>query len=102
LIDNAITYGKEGGKIKIHAGDKKDKVVVEIADNGIGISKDDLPHIFERFYRADKSRNSEGKHSGLGLAMVKWITDLHGGKVEVKSTEGVGTTFTVTLPKKKA
>ena len=69
-----------------------------VSDNGIGIEKKDLPYVFERFYRADKSHNSSGKHIGLGLSIVKWITELHGGEVSVKSIKGKGSIFSVSLP----
>jgi signal transduction histidine kinase len=100
LIRNAITYG--GKKIGVDIETKKGVVSVHIADDGIGISKENLPHIFERFFRADKSHNREGGHSGLGLPIAKWIVGVHHGKINVKSSLGKGSTFTVTMPLKKA
>jgi signal transduction histidine kinase len=74
-------------------------IVIEVADTGEGIAPDDLPHIFERFYRVDKARSREGVGgSGLGLSICRAIIDAHSGKIEVESTPGVGTTFTITLP----
>ncbi len=96
LIKNAITYGKEGGKIAVTISKAGQKIKIQVADNGIGISKEDISRIFERFYRADKSHNSV--RSGLGLAIVKWVTKIHRGEIKVKSKVGEGTVFTVSLP----
>lgn len=101
IIKNAITYGKEKGYIKISITKVNGKVTIEIADNGIGISKEDLPKIFDRFFRGDKAHTSGGNHSGLGLAIAKWTAEVHGGKIDVKSKPGKGTTFIITLPRKK-
>ncbi|MES3004571.1 MAG: ATP-binding protein [Patescibacteria group bacterium] len=98
LIKNAIIYGKKKGYVSIEITKVKNQVSVRIEDNGIGISKDDLPHIFERFYRADKSRTGRESGTGLGLAIVKWIVIAHGGNITVESAEGEGTIFLVTLP----
>jgi len=99
LIRNAITYG--GKKIEVSLETKKNNVLVHIKDDGTGISKDDLPHIFERFFRADKSHNHDDGHSGLGLPIAKWIIDTHKGSINVKSSLRKGSTFTVTLPLKR-
>lgn len=98
VIRNAVTYGKEGGKIEINISKEKDFVKIKVIDDGIGISREDLPKIFERFYQVDKAHSSHGTHSGLGLAIAKWAADTHGGSIDVKSTPGVGSTFTVSLP----
>ncbi len=98
LIKNAITYGKSGGKIMIEISKDKKNAIIKIADNGIGISKEDLPYIFERFYRADKAHSSHGSHSGLGLAIAKWVAEIHGGEIKAESKYGKGSVFTVTLP----
>ncbi|MNI93677.1 Alkaline phosphatase synthesis sensor protein PhoR [compost metagenome] len=73
-------------------------IEVELRDNGIGIAEEDLPRIFERFYKADKARSASGGGSGLGLSLVKKITDLHGGRIHVISRPGEGTAFVVWLP----
>ncbi len=102
LIRNAIIYGKEGGKIVIDIEKKKIKekewAIIKITDDGMGISKKDLPHIFERFYRTDKAREMTTIGTGLGLAICKWIAESHGGNIYAESTPDVGSTFTVTLP----
>lgn len=95
LLKNAVTYTTEG-TVHVHAYKETSFVKIEVADTGIGIAEEDLPHIFERFYRADKIRNKSG--TGLGLAIAKVITDLHGGQITVKSELGEGTAFTVELP----
>jgi len=98
LIENAIIYGKNNGKAQIEIYKHKSSVIVKVKDNGEGISEKDLPHIFERFYRADKAHSAYGEHSGLGLAIVERIAEMHQGKVEAESTAGKGSTFTVSLP----
>ncbi len=99
LIGNAITYSKEKDKIEISLVVKEKQAVISIQDHGTGISKEDLAHIFERFYRADKSRTRSAKAGfGLGLSIARWIAEKHDGKIEVESTVGEGTTFWVYLP----
>ncbi len=98
LIKNAITYGKNGGWIFIDLGKKENMIEVKISDNGIGISKDDMLYIFNRFYKKNNVANSGERPIGLGLAIVKWTAEIHGGSVSVKSEEGKGSTFTVSLP----
>jgi len=99
LVVNSIRYGKENGNTMIKINDIGDRVMVEVTDNGIGISAEHLPRIFERFYRADKSRSREMGGTGLGLAIVKHIIEAHNQKVSVMSTEGVGSVFSFTLNK---
>lgn len=99
LITNSIRYGKEGGETKIKISDVVDKILVEVADNGIGIPEKHVPRIFERFYRADKSRSRELGGTGLGLAIVKHILEAHRHSIQVISTEGVGSVFTFSLSK---
>jgi signal transduction histidine kinase len=101
LLSNSIKFTPNGGTISIEAKPAEDGATVRISDNGTGISEEDLPHIFERFFKADKSRNRMLGGSGLGLSIVKRILDMHGGDVQVSSTRGVGTTFTVNLPHRK-
>jgi len=96
FLDNAVKYTPAGGKVWLKTRQEKGKLVLEIKDTGIGISKTDLPHIFERFYRADKARAKGG--FGLGLALAKRIIELHHGSVKVASRVGRGTTFIIKLP----
>lgn len=98
LIDNAIKYELSGGSVCVSLKDDKKSVCFSVRNKTSVISKEDIPHIFERFYRADKSRHADGSH-GLGLAIVKNLTELMGGKIKASSSEKDGTAFTVTLPK---
>ncbi|MBI3503094.1 MAG: sensor histidine kinase [Bacteroidetes bacterium] len=99
LIVNSIRYGKENGKTTIKISDAGEKIIVEIADSGIGIPKEHLPRVFERFYRVDKSRSREQGGTGLGLSIVKHILEAHGQTIDVMSTEGAGSVFSFTLKK---
>jgi two-component system, OmpR family, phosphate regulon sensor histidine kinase PhoR len=98
LLDNAVKYSQPGGEVHVRAQSRGNEIAIEISDAGIGISADDLPHIFERFYRADKARSRELGGTGLGLSIVKHIAQLHGGNVEAESTIGRGTKIRVWLP----
>ena len=99
IISNAYSYIGGGDLITVALYKNNENVIFEAKDNGIGISEEDLPKIWERFYRADKSRTSEDTaNSGLGLSMVKWIAELHGGKVSAESTYGLGSKFTFSMP----
>jgi two-component system phosphate regulon sensor histidine kinase PhoR len=98
LVDNAIKYTPEGGSIRVSAGGDGTSVVVEVTDNGIGIPEADLPRVFERFYRVDKSRSRDMGGTGLGLAIVKHVVQSHGGSIDADSEPGKGTTFRMTLP----
>lgn len=98
LIDNAIKYTPSGGKVEISIENSGKFIKTSVKDTGIGIPKEHLPHIFERFYRVDRARARKSGGSGLGLSICKWIVNAHGGKIEVESQEGKGTTFTVWLP----
>ena len=100
LIANSINYGKDGGSTRIRFRDMADKVLVEVEDTGIGIPKEDMPRIFERFYRVDKGRSRGQGGTGLGLAIVKHIVVAHGERITVRSELGVGTTFAFALKKK--
>jgi len=99
LIVNSINYGSEEGHTEIRYYDADDAILVEVADNGIGISESHLARVFERFYRVDKSRSRHAGGSGLGLAIVKHILESHGQTISVRSTEGEGSTFSFTLEK---
>lgn len=101
LVSNAIKYGKRGGWVKLSMAKQKNGVRIIVEDNGIGIGKDDLPLVFERFYRVDKVRSRQTGGSGLGLAICKSIVDMHGGEISVKSAMGKGSTFIVDLPGNK-
>jgi two-component system phosphate regulon sensor histidine kinase PhoR len=96
LVHNAIKFNNPGGKVTITTTFDNESAIVSMSDTGIGISKEDLPHIFERFYKADKARSQGG--SGLGLAIAKHTIQAHGGSISVKSEEGKGTTITFDLP----
>jgi two-component system phosphate regulon sensor histidine kinase PhoR len=98
LLENAIKYTEEGGRVAIHATRENGVVEVRVEDTGSGIPPADLPHIFERFYRADKSRTRELGGTGLGLSIVKHIVQSHGGTVKAESTYGKGTTISFRLP----
>jgi len=98
LLDNAIKYTPEGGNVSISVMQRDDHAVLEVADSGLGISADDLPHVFERFYRADKARSRQMGGTGLGLSIVRSICLAHGGQITVNSTEGRGSLFRVELP----
>jgi len=99
LIDNAIKYNTDGGGLRIDALEESEELRMSVADTGMGIPPDDLPRIFERFYRVDKARSRELGGTGLGLSIVKHIVELHHGRVTVESRLGHGSTFTVILPR---
>jgi len=98
FIDNSIKYTRTGGTIKINSYIKDNRVKLIIEDDGIGISKEDLPYIFNRFYKCDKSRTREGGSTGLGLSISKWIIEKHKGAIEVESALTKGTKIIITLP----
>jgi two-component system, OmpR family, phosphate regulon sensor histidine kinase PhoR len=99
LVVNSINYGKEKGETRLRFYDMSDNILIEVADNGIGIAKQHLSRLFERFYRVDKSRSRHEGGSGLGLAICKHIIENHGQTISVRSTEEVGSTFSFTLKK---
>ena len=102
LIDNAYKYGKEGGQTHVRLENKDRKVILSVSDDGIGISPEDQPRIFERFFRADSSRSSLNTYgAGLGLSMVSKIMEIHGGTVSVESAPGQGSTFSLIFPAEK-
>ncbi|HST30153.1 MAG TPA: ATP-binding protein [Chthoniobacterales bacterium] len=98
LLDNALKYSDKGGPIHLGADRRNNEIALSVSDQGAGISQEDLPRIFERFYRADKARSREFGGTGLGLSIVKHIAHLHGGRVEAQSELGKGTTISVILP----
>jgi len=100
LISNALKFSPQAGKITVSIEEVKDKLKISISDNGIGISKKDLPHVFEKFYRAESASKLAIGGTGLGLAIVKYIIESHGGKLSVESTRGRAATCSFPLPTK--
>jgi two-component system phosphate regulon sensor histidine kinase PhoR len=98
LVYNSIKYGNQGGNTNIRLSNTGEKIIIEVADNGIGIPHQHLGRVFERFYRVDKHRNRETGGSGLGLSICKHIVEAHNETIHVMSTEGAGSVFTFTLP----
>jgi len=98
LVDNAVKYSPSGGQCEIELSRDARQAEIAVHDNGIGISEIDLPSIFERFVRADRTRSRETPGAGLGLAIARWITEVHGGTITVESQVGVGSVFRVSLP----
>src|SRR5205085_11830135 len=100
LLTNAVKHTPAGGSVRLQLGPANGKLTLTVADTGIGIAPGDLPHIFDRFWRADSARTRTGERpgAGLGLAICKWIAEAHGGKIDVMSRPGRGTTFIVPLP----
>jgi signal transduction histidine kinase len=98
LIDNAVKYTSREGRISVVVDASDGSAVTEIRDTGVGISPTDLPHIFERFYRADESRSRESGGTGLGLSIAQWIVEAHKGKISVASKIGEGSVFRVQIP----
>lgn len=102
LVKNSIVYGNKNGHTEIFTKESKGFIIINVADDGIGMSKEDLPHVFERFYRADKSHTSDANSMGigLGLSIVKWVAEAHGGTVTAKNKKNKGSVFSVSLPVK--
>ena len=98
LIDNAVKYSQRNGEVSVVLSANNGFAVTEIRDNGIKISASDLPHIFERFYRADSSRSRESGGTVLGLSITKWIAEAHQGGISVASRVGEGSVFRVQIP----
>jgi signal transduction histidine kinase len=98
LVDNAIRHSQEGSVIRVEIASDDDAVTLRVSDTGIGIPSKDIPRIFERFYRVDRARSRETGGTGLGLAIVKHVVENHGGRIDVESELGRGTTFLVTFP----
>ena len=99
FVQNAAKYSAKGDTIKLSVKKENDKIAYIVQDEGIGMAGEELSHIFERFYRSDKARNSSTGGSGLGLSIAKWIIDAHKGTVEVLSRQGIGTRITVSFEK---
>ena len=100
LVSNAVRHTPSGGRVTLRSSvtGSGDEVAVEVSDTGSGIPADDVPHVFDRFWRAEKSRNRSTGGSGLGLAIVLKLAEAHGGTASVVSTEGQGSVFTLWLP----
>jgi signal transduction histidine kinase len=98
LIDNAVKYTPPGGSVTVALTQSNGSAVTEIRDSGVGVSAEDQPHIFDRFYRADKARSREVGGVGLGLSIARWVAEAHRGTIEVQSTPGVGSVFRIRLP----
>jgi heavy metal sensor kinase len=98
LLENGVKYTPAGGSVSLQLTNESGRACIEVRDSGIGISESDLPHIFERFYRADVARTRDSGGSGLGLAIARWIVEQHGGVIEAQSELGRGSIFRVTLP----
>ncbi len=98
IVSNAVKYTPEGGTIEVVCGARYTEAFIQVTDNGIGIPQKDLPRIFERFYRVDKARSRESGGTGLGLAIAKELVEIHGGKIDIRSKEGKGTSVIITLP----
>jgi heavy metal sensor kinase len=98
LLDNAVKYTPSGGHCEIALFQNNSQAQISVRDSGIGIAQGDIKNIFDRFYRADRVRSKKTGGAGLGLAIARWITDLHGGVIAVESTPGAGSTFRVSLP----
>ena len=99
LVENAVRYTNPGGRVSVAVEARQDQARLSVRDTGIGIAPEHLPHIFERFYRADPARrHTSGNSNGLGLSIVEWVVRAHGGVVSVESQLGQGSCFTVMLP----
>jgi signal transduction histidine kinase len=98
LLDNALKYTPQGGAVTVALRRRGGYAEVSVRDAGIGIASEDLPRVFERFYRADPARTRDPSSTGLGLSIAKWIVEWHGGSIALESVLGSGTTATVRLP----
>jgi signal transduction histidine kinase len=98
LLSNAFKFTERGGKVALTVGAEENRVIISLTDTGAGISAEQLPHIFDKFFQANNQAQAATKGTGLGLAIAKEIVEAHGGKITVESKVGEGTTFVVTLP----
>ena len=99
IVENAVKYTPAGGTVHITLLAEFNDVILRVSDTGIGIPESKLPFIFDRFYRVDQARSQDVSGTGLGLSIVRWIVDEHHGRIQVESTEGKGTTFSMVLPR---
>jgi signal transduction histidine kinase len=98
LMDNAAKYTRSGGSIRVSVASRDGFAQASVSDTGIGIAPQDMPRLFDRFWRADKARSREQGGAGLGLSIAKWIVDMHGGSITVQSEPGKGSVFTIQVP----
>jgi len=98
VLDNAVKYTRAGGRVNLRCLANADAALMEVEDTGIGIAAEDIPRVFDRFFRADQSRSAEVKGTGLGLSIAQWIAETHKGRIEVESRLGAGSIFRITLP----
>jgi signal transduction histidine kinase len=98
LLSNALRYAPRGGRITVRAVDEKREVIVTVTDDGPGVPPEDLPHLFERFWRGDRARRQATGGSGLGLTIARSLVEAHGGRIWAESVEGEGSTFAFALP----
>jgi signal transduction histidine kinase len=98
LVDNAIKFTPERGRVAVRLASVDGAAILEVRDSGIGIAPETVPHIFDRFFRADPARSPAAEGAGLGLALVKWIVEQHRGRISVESAPARGSVFTVRLP----
>ncbi len=98
IVENAINYTPYGGKISVASKKQSNRIIVSIRDTGIGIPKEEIPHLFERFYRVNKERSRKSGGTGLGLSITEWVLTAHNGKIDVKSTLGAGSEFIISFP----
>ncbi|MHC4406376.1 MAG: sensor histidine kinase, partial [Planctomycetota bacterium] len=98
LLSNAVRYNRDGGSVRVSATTDNEEVAVKISDTGIGIPREELPHIYDRFYRVDKARSRANGGSGLGLSICRTIVEAHGGTITAQSESEAGTTFEIRLP----
>jgi signal transduction histidine kinase len=99
LVGNALKFTPRGGAVSVNVGETPEQVTIEVSDTGPGIPAEELPHVFERFYRGTNTGEERASGSGLGLAIVRSIVEMHGGEIEVASVIGEGTEFRITLPR---
>ena len=100
LIGNALKYAETGGRVTVSTDQDRQHTSITVADTGIGISEQDMPHVFEEFFRSQEAREHRSEGTGLGLSIVQSIVDAHDGRCEVESQPGKGTEFTVILPRR--